>query len=130
MRTDAKKNLQKVATEVVKNPLATQREVAEKAGVGLGTANRATQELEQNGTIDRSSTIIAIEETDLQLVSLAQSKALEWMEMLNEPKREDVAVANQVARESQKRYSFLSGENTNSKGGEKSIQFEIVRSES
>ena len=130
MRNDARKNLKKVATELIKDPLATHRELSARAGVGLATVNRATQELESNGTIDRSSTIIAIEDTDLRLVSLAQSKALEWMEMLQEPKREDVAVANQVARESQKRYSFLSGENANDKGGEKSIQFEIVRGES
>ena len=49
-RKDKLKNKAKVIKEVIKDPLGTQRQTAEKAWVGLGTANRILQELEQNGT--------------------------------------------------------------------------------
>lgn len=117
MRVDAQKNLKKVAEVVLKEPLATEREIAKKAGVSKGTVGNMLGELGQGGKLDRTKAIVAIEETDLRLVSLAQSKAEEWLDMLNEPKREDVAVANQVARESQKRYSMLSGDATDETGG-------------
>ena len=123
MRKDAKKNLKKVATAAIKDPLKTEREIAKEAGVSKGTAHNMLGKLGQS--IDRSSTIVAIEETDLELVTILQSKMLEWARNLGDPKKDDVAVANQVARESQKRYSMLSGENTNEEGGEREHKFVI-----
>ena len=124
MRVDAKKNLKKVVTAVAKDPLATEREIAKKTGLSKGNVHSKLSKIGQGIKLDRTSTVVAIEETDLQLVSLAQTKALEWLEMLNEPKREDVSVANQVARESQKRYSIFAGENTTDEGAEK--KFEVI----
>jgi len=46
-RADKKRNIDKVAAELVKNPLQTQREIAKNADLGLGTVNRATKEVEQ-----------------------------------------------------------------------------------
>jgi len=49
-RSDKLKNKAKVIKEVIKEPIQSQRQVADKAWIGLATANRILKELEQNGT--------------------------------------------------------------------------------
>lgn len=48
-RKDKLKNKVKVVKEAIKDPLATQDELATRAGVWKWTVNRNMQELEQNG---------------------------------------------------------------------------------
>jgi len=69
IRKDKLKNKSKVIKEVLKDPLATQREVAKKAGVGLWTANRILQELEQNGT--ESQILDGILQNDDKIIALS-----------------------------------------------------------
>lgn len=119
MRTDAKKNLKKVATEVLKDPLASRDEIARRTGLSQGNVSDKLTKIDEN--IDRTSTVVRIADKDLTLVEMAQLKAEEWLQELREVKREDVNTANQVARESQKRYSVLMGKNTDDQGGEERI---------
>lgn len=119
MRSDAKKNLQKVAAAALKDPLANQRDIAEATGQSLGSVNDKLNKLEQSGLINRTEAVVDIEDKDLEIVELSQKHMIAWMKELTSPKREDVSVLNQTARESQKRYSMLSGGNTDNEGGEK-----------
>ena len=68
-RKDKLKNKAKVVKEVLKDPWLTQRDVAKKAWVGLGTANRILQELEQNGT--ESLILDKILENDDKIIALS-----------------------------------------------------------
>lgn len=120
MRTDAKRNLKKVATEVLKDPLQTEREIAKKAGVSNGTAHNMLSKIEQN--IDRTSTIVSIEESDLEIVVLSQSIILDKMRDEKTRSKMGIGEISQVAERSQKRYSFLTGENANEKGGERKVE--------
>ena len=47
MRADKKKSQDKVVAEMLKDPLATEREIAERAGVSNGTAHARIKEIEQ-----------------------------------------------------------------------------------
>ena len=51
-RVDKKKNIWKVANILIKNPHATEREIAKKVWIGNWTVNRAKKELEQTGAKD------------------------------------------------------------------------------
>ncbi len=132
MRADAKKNLEKVAKEAIKNPLATGTEIANKTGLSEGSVSTKLKKLKEDGVIDRTSAIIAIEETDLEIVSLAQSVGLNWLKeagMKQSPSRDDAKVADQISNTSQKRYSFLSGKNASDEGGEKKLEFVVVNTD-
>lgn len=49
-RKDKLKNKAKVVKSVIKDPTKTQREIAKETWLWLGTVNRQTKDLEQNGT--------------------------------------------------------------------------------
>lgn len=127
MRTDAKKNLQKVATEAIKDPSAKQEDIAKKTGLSLGNVNDKLKKLEKEGVIDRTSAIIAIEETDLEIVTLTQSITLEKLQDEDQRAKMSITDLALVGEKSQKRYSFLSGENANKDGGEKEVKFQLEK---
>ena len=122
MRTDAKRNLKKVATEILKDPLQTQREIASKIDIGKSSTNRAIIEMGQNGTIDRTATIISIEEKDLEIVTLGQKIILEKLKDKEVLKKTGLGELSTALEKSQKRYSILAGETTDEQGGDKLIQ--------
>lgn len=132
MRKDAKQNITKVATEALKDPLATEREIAQRAGVGNGTAHRAIKELEQSGAIKKTDRIVEILDTDLLIVEKGQSVNYRWLSQLEdeqEVSRKDALAAAKIAEASQKRRSIMGGENTDDEGNEKRSQI-IVADES
>ena len=55
MRTDKKKNIDKVAAAYVANPLATEREIAEVTQVSKSSVNRAKDEMGQVGAKHRKA---------------------------------------------------------------------------
>ena len=104
-RTDKRKNLSKVASEVLNNPLASQREIANNAWIWLWTANRAVKELEQNGTKDPD--ILMICETDKTNVILWQNELQRRLkEEADKMKTSDIV---QVIQEWTKRYTMFKG---------------------
>lgn len=119
MRSDAKRNLKKVATEVLKDPNVTIEEISKTTKLSIGNVHDKLKKVEN---FDRTSTIIAIEETDLQIVSLGQSKTLEWIQEITEVKREDINTITQAIDKSQKRYSMLHGDVTDDEGGDKLLE--------
>lgn len=131
MRTDAEKNLAKVAIELVKDPLQTARELAENAGIGASTANRARKELAQNGTIDRNSRTIKIAETDLDIVDSIQRITMVSLDEIEAKvsqgkplTAQEINLLASTAEKSQKRQAFLDGDNVNEKGGERGVSEE------
>lgn len=77
-RVDKIKNQAKIVREVIKNPLATDREVAKATWVWKSTANRARKELGQVGT--KIEAIQEIIKNDMEIVKLWQSIIMQRME--------------------------------------------------
>ena len=108
-RKDKLKNKIKVTKEVIKDPLASQRDVAKKAWVGLGTANRVLKELEQSGT--ESKIIDSILEMDDQIIALSnwltldmiQEKIKDWKDLTVQ----DYKVISDIANNSTKRKAIF-----------------------
>ena len=126
MRVDAKKNLAKVAGELIKDPLQTQRELAEKTDIGLGTTNRAVSELEQSGTIDKDESIIRIAKNDLEDLDIIQQIERKTVTHYSNQadngeyfKPSDLNAVSQIGERKQKRYSILMGDVTDKGGGDK-----------
>ena len=76
-RKDKARNIDKVAASLTKNPLQTAREVAKDTGLWASTANRARQELAQNGTKDER--IQHLLEWDMLLLNQIQARKAERM---------------------------------------------------
>jgi predicted transcriptional regulator len=123
MRTDAAKNLKKVAIEVMKDPLASEQEIANRAGVSQSTVSNKLVEL---GKIERTKAKVAIEDADLEIVSLTQSINLERLRDETERAKIKAIELAHIGKISQERYSKFAGENTNNEGGEKEHNFIMV----
>lgn len=126
MRKDAKKNLEKVAKELLIDPLRTQREIAKNTGQSLGSVNDKVNKLEQSGVIEKSTDVIRIAKADLEHLEMIQGIELDHLkEYANKAnkgeffKPSDLHSLSSIAEKKQKRYSTLMGENTDDKGGEK-----------
>jgi len=124
-RADKAKNIDKVAAELVKNPLASQREIAKEVGLGNGTVNRAMKEVEQSGALKKDPRIksltdadAAIQEGIAKIKQLKITKALEEFEAGNEMNISDSDL-NQWDKHSSERRMKLVGEATDEKGGER-----------
>lgn len=108
-RKDKLKNKIKVVKEVIKDPLSTQREVAKKAWVGLATANRILQELEQNGT--ESQILDNILENDDKIMALANWMTYDTLKELIEAKEtlslNDIKTIWDLANNSTKRKAIF-----------------------
>ena len=86
MRNDKAKNTAKVLKEVIKNPLATQREIAKKTWLWLWTVNRNLETMEQIGTNEKIIDLVAL---DIEMQELATK------EMIRRLKQETDKVNNQ-----------------------------------
>ena len=136
MRVDAQKNLNKVAGAALKEPLATEREIAEMAGVGKSTAHTMLGKVGQDVKLDRTSALVTIAERDLEIVAMYQSLALGSMDEISAKLSEGKALSateinalSQAAEKSQKRQAFIDGDNANSKGGERKLEFVVVNTD-
>lgn len=70
-RVDKQKNIAKVATSLLKDPLQTAREIADDVWKWASTVNRVRKELAQTGTKD--DRILWIVDTDITNVTLGQN---------------------------------------------------------
>lgn len=118
-RADAKRNLAKVAKVALKNPLATQREIAKEAGVWLGTVNFHKKKLEQNWTKD--DRIVGILDSDLNIVTLAQDAIIEKLTDPEQRKKTWMGEISRVAAESSRRYAIFGGKVTDEFGWLKEV---------
>jgi len=126
MRTDSKRNLKKVATEVMKDPLASEHEIAAKTGVSRSTVNN---KLAQLGKIERTKAVVAIEDADLEIVNLTQSINLERLRDAEERAKIKAIELAHIGKISAERYSKFAGDNTDETGGEKKIEIHVANQE-
>lgn len=112
VRSDKKKTMAKVAKAVLKNPTASQREIAKEAGVWLWTVNRNTNELEQTGTLAKDPRIKAISDTDLLIVNLVQAETVKRFQDPEELKKINALDLNRIWDISIKRHSLIIGKAT------------------
>lgn len=113
MRADKKKNVDKVAAEVAKNPLIKQEDIVKNTGLGLGTVNRAIKEVEKYGKKD--DRIIALTDIDFEIMQGAATEINRRVR--EEPKSLSPMELNISARESAKRYQIFRSDMTDEKGG-------------
>tara|TARA_R110000851_G_scaffold288527_1_gene442614 strand:+ start:340 stop:768 length:429 start_codon:yes stop_codon:yes gene_type:complete len=136
MRKDKKENLEKVAGSIAKG-VETVRGIAKDAGVSVGTAKNMSDELGHNLNIKQTHEVVDIQKKDLDIIKEIQDitclmlpKIKTSIESNNLVSIQELGVLHQVAEKSQKRYSFLAGENSKENGGEKTDpkQIELARS--
>lgn len=101
------------------DPLASQRDTAENAWVGLGTANRILQELEQTGTKDPR--IITITDKDLSIVEKGQLEIDRRLSTPFELEKMRTGEISTVLKDSTARYSLFRGNATDKDGWLKNI---------
>lgn len=114
MRADKKKNISKVATALLQEPLLDQREIADKTGLWLGTVNRALDEVEQNGTKDVD--IIYITEKDKNVVKLWVAEIERRFQNPEEIQAMPMRDIVQATAESTKRYTIFKWDITDKDG--------------
>jgi len=122
MRTDKRKNVDKVAAELVKTPLATEREIARRTGLGHSSVHRAKEEVAQVGAGD--DRIQHLCDLDFELVYKAGRELLKRVE--EDPDKIGTADMTRIADLSGKRYMLMKGDATDVNGGLKKLQIEIV----
>jgi len=119
VRSDKKKTMAKVAKAVLKNPTASQREIAKEAGVSLWTVNNRTTELEQSWTLSKDPRIKAISDTDLLIVNLVQAETIKRFQNPEELKKINALDLNRIGDISIKRHSLIIGKATDEMWGMK-----------
>lgn len=117
MRADKKKNISKVATALLQEPLLDQREIADKTGLWLWTVNRALDEVEQNGTKDVD--IIYITEKDKNVVKLWVAEIERRFQNPEEIQAMAMRDIVQATAESTKRYTIFKWDITDKDWGMK-----------
>lgn len=105
MRVDKRKNVEKVAKEKLKNPLKSQREIAKETGMSLWTVNASLKEVEQIWNKDER--IIALTDTDFNIVKLAQQRIQEKLNDEAEMKKTRIGEISTVAKDSAARYTIF-----------------------
>lgn len=114
MRVDKKKNVSKVAKELLKNPLSTEREIEEKTWVWKSTVNRIKQEMGQIGAKDTK--IIHITDKDLLNIQEMQDLVTQKIRDPEEMKNTRIWELAQAMREATARYSLFRWTATDDKG--------------
>lgn len=120
MRSDKAKNIDKVAAALVKDPLASTREVAEMAGVSNATVSRRQEEVKQSVTKDPR--ILSVTDTDLEILTLGQREIVRRMKTPEELEKMRTVEISSVTKESAARYTIFRGSATDNEGGLKDTQ--------
>jgi len=123
MRTDKAKNIKALKNELLKNPLQTEEEIAEKLWVHRVTVNRLKEEMHEIVTNSKNDDIIAITDNDKKIIEDAQfinmftlwwiRKQIETWEITKVELR-DAKQVSEIAKESTARYSIFKWDITNS----------------
>lgn len=119
MRTDKKKNISKVAKELLNNPLLTEREIAENTWLWNWTIHRAKEELEQIGAKDPK--IIHITDKDLENIVNMQAVISEKIKDKSEMSKTRIWELAQAMREATARYTIFRGNWTDDQWWAKNI---------
>jgi len=120
-RADKAKNIDKIASAIVKNPLGTNKELAKEAGVSERTVERRKEEVAS--TVVKDDRVKSLTGKDAQIQSLIATiklkklnKAIERMEE-NKPLEISDGDINNWDKHSMARHMALVGDITDDKGG-------------
>ena len=129
LRSDAKKNLKKVAIELMKDPLATRDQIAERTGLSQGNVSDKLTKVDANLVIEKNTNVIRIAKRDLEHLEMIQliegDHINEYAEQANKGeffKPGDLNQLSSIAEKKQKRYTIMMGANTNEDGSAKSYK--------
>lgn len=113
-RVDKEKNIAKVATSLLKDPLQTAREIADDVWKWASTVNRVRKELAQTGTKD--DRILWICDADLEIVQLWQKIIRDRLTNPEELEKITARDVSGIIKENTARYSLFVGNATDEKG--------------
>lgn len=119
MRADKAQSLAKVMEEKLIDPLASQRDIAERTGLSVGNVNDKLNELEQSEIKDPK--ILLITNTDLSIVTLGQSEIDRRLKDKEELWKMRTVEISQVIKESTARYSLFKWDATDREWGLKNV---------
>jgi len=112
VRSDKKKNQSKVVKEALKNPIASQREIAKKLNMSNSTVSKHIQEIEQSNTLSKDPRIKAISDTDLLIVNLVQAETVKRFQDPKQLAQINALDLNRIWDISIKRHSLIIGKAT------------------
>lgn len=115
IRSDKRKNTDKVAASYVKNPLQSQREAAKDTWLSLWNVNDKVDKLEQTWTKD--DRIISLTDWDFALMIKIATRKNERMDDKTTPVWDNDL--NNWDKEAKARYTLFRGAATDSEGGMK-----------
>lgn len=121
MRADKKKSLSKVANEVLKNPIATQQEIADKTWLSVGNVNDKLKELENEGKKDER--IIQLTDKDFELMQIIQWE--KFKRLSENPENVNHNDLDKWENTAVKRFSLFRWNATDEQGGLKEVIIEI-----
>lgn len=107
VRSDKRKTMAKVAKAVLKNPIASEREIAKIAKVSNWSAHNHLSELEQTWALSKDPRIRAISDTDLQIVDLVQKETIVRLTTPKELAKINALDLNRIWDISIKRHSLI-----------------------
>ena len=110
MRADSKTNIVKVAKAVLKDPLASQREIAEETGLSLWNVNDKLNKLEQT----KDDRIIWLTDKDFELMEMIQRRKFARMNDTDKPVNDNDM--NNWDKEAKARFTLFRWEATDEKG--------------
>ena len=116
-RADKQRNIDKVTAELVKHPLATEREIAKMSQISNSTAHVIKKEIKQNQAKD--DRILSLTDKDFDLTQNAVQEQLK--RLANKPGKISNSDLISMARESSRRYQIFRGNITDKHGGKKTI---------
>lgn len=130
MRTDKAKNIKALKDELLKNPLQTEEQIAEKLWVHRVTVNRLKEEMHEIVTNSKNSDIIAITDNDKKIIEDAQfiskftlsqiRQKIESWEITKVDLR-DAKQVSEIAKESTARYTLFKWDATDETWGLKEV---------
>lgn len=108
-RKDKLKNKAQVAKSLIKDPTQSQRQVAKDTWLWLGTINRQTQEMEQNGTeSDIMDRILGMDDEIMEMVNgITYKKIKKKIENDEELQLTDLKILWDLANNSTKRKAIF-----------------------
>lgn len=118
-RSDKLKNRAKVIKATLKNPLATQREIAKQQWVSLWTVHNVQKEVEQTWTKD--DRILWICDADLEIIKLWQKIIQDKLNDKKTVKKMKASEVSQVIAENTRRYTLLRWNATDENGWIKKV---------
>lgn len=120
-RAESKRNKAKVIKALIKNPLASQREIAKEAWVTVWTVNNKLNQVKQWEIKD--DRILWICDADLEIVKLWQQIIKEKLTNKKVVDKMKAGEVSQVIAENTKRYTLFKWDATDKDWGLKSIEW-------